>query len=635
MIKLTALLIIITVICAGIFVILQDENEKKITHSEDWWLNTLSESSSNFTEYKNNKVFVVEWEQDINCAISTACLTPLVISHQNETEVEYNPLLIKSSDYQSKGVNTLLELTPREQVEISIDKPTITTTQFAKNGWSHSETILFVSSYNGSILGSPIASYLGIPIIYIPDNSLENTALVKETIENLGCKYGIIIGNVINDFNLEVLQLAEENVNEFFLKILTEKSDFSDYIVVCNPKDVTDYYWGESGHIPIPAQSVLTAQVAAYHKGIVFFGEGLEYIGKEFGDGFTQLGVELDYSNSKANITKEKVLEGVNLLQSYSMEAEYLCLVGGPVTLPFHYEDLMAYTEERQYLPNDYYFGDLDGQPGQELAIGRIISNTVFDASALVTRNLGFSEIKDYQFPKDDSSIYYDTVSDNWKENSMIAIGTTKIGPAPGILTPTLANQSRTMSDAGYWVTQLGYDVAQADIVREIIDEMNYNVYYGHGSHDSWYSAVANPVDADTINSVDLKPGFGIAMACQTSMTDNAEHPLDQYISLAFLNSGFTGYVGATRVAYGLYDYEQDESTGNLRGTDALYLVDVFSKKICAEDKDVGIALKEAKNALIVKQGWESGGESTQITVFEYVLYGDPASNLFVPDFDS
>lgn len=139
------------------------------------------------------------------------------------------------------------------------------------------------------------------------------------------------------------------------------------------------------------------------------------------------------------------------------------------------------------------------------------------------------------------------------------------------------------------------------------------------------------------INSVDLKPGFGIAMACLTSMTDSVSIDLDQMVSLAFLHSGFVGYIGATRVAYGLYDYEIRED-GAICGTGALYLVDVFSQKVCEEDIDVGEAMRQAKNDLIYKDGWlDDDGEindEVQITVIEYVLYGDPAHNIHVPIHD-
>ncbi|MCK4614341.1 MAG: hypothetical protein KAU14_06030, partial [Thermoplasmata archaeon] len=407
----------------------------------------------------------------------------------------------------------------------------------------------------------------------------------------------------------------------------------TDYIVVTNPHDITDYKnmtW--EGRLPVVGLSLLAGELAAYHRAPIYFSNGLPYFDKEYGDGFTQLGVPRELNNECANITYTRVKEGVSLLETHAMSARHLGLVGGPVTLPMYSWDINDYQQERQYTPCDYYFGDINDDPYQELAVGRIFARSLTDASLMLVRTLGFEEIKDYDYPKDESSTIYDSVSEDWKENSLACVGTTKIGPFPGILTPTLVNQTKTMTEAGYHVTSMGYDIAtQAEIVKEIIDEMNYAVYYGHGDYDCWYSTVHDPIDADMLNGEELKPGFAIAMACLTGMTDSVSIPLDQMISLAFIHSGYSGYIGATRVAYGLYDYEIRDD-GAICGTGALYLVDVFSQKVCEDDMDVGEAIRLAKNDLIYKDGWDS--EEVKITVTQYVLYGDPAHNLYVPEHD-
>jgi len=65
----------------------------------------------------------------------------------------------------------------------------------------------------------------------------------------------------------------------------------------------------------------------------------------------------------------------------------------------------------------------------------------------------------------------------------------------------------------------------------------------------------------------------------------------------------------------------------------------VFSDLTCHDDMDVGEALRLAKNGLIATQGWEytdenDPGYETQVTVTQYVLYGDPAHNMWIPDHD-
>jgi hypothetical protein len=549
-----------------------------------------------------------------------ATLTPLFVGSAPGEEF-INPLIIGTEE---KGVETITSLTDREVVTLTGED--IVSSQYVAQ-YSSATTCFWVSSYRQALAISPTASLTGIPIL----TSIDPTA--ESTMKSLGVKRVIAIGDAKVPGGRDFARIQESELNDLFLDLLTERGLSSDYIVVTNPDDIIDYQDSlTKGNLPVAGLSLLSAELAAFHHAQIYFGPGLPTFDETYGDGFTQLGVSREVNNDISDQILAEITDGVGHLTSWGMEAKYLALVGGPVTLPMYYWDINDYQQERQYQPCDYFYADLNDDPYQELAVGRIFARSLTDASLLVLRALIYEEVIQYDYPRDESSTIYDTVSEDWKENSLACVGTTKIGPMPGILTPTLANQTITMTEAGYHVTSMGYDLAtQAEIVREIIDEMNYAVYYGHGDYDCWYSTVPDPIDADMLNSVDLKPGFGIVMACLTGMTDSVDIPLDQMISLAFLHSGFAGYIGATRVAYGLYDYEI-RNDGAICGTGALYLVDVFSDLVCAEDMNVGEAMREAKNDLIYKDGWDD--EEVQITVTQYVLYGDPAHNLWVPEHD-
>ncbi len=561
-----------------------------------------------------------------------ATMTPVLIRyHILEGGIKGDPfanqLVLGDSD---KALH-YLSLADRELVAVETpESAEDASAALALEAWESSELVIAVSSYEGALLAGPLASYLTVPIVYLEGSA---SAITKAALEDLGCSRVLLVGDTPAVPGFKSYRVHLEELNELYLETLAEKGDSSSYLVVTNPNDVNDYERTED-YLPVTDLSLLSSQLAAYRKAPILFGEGLEEYGTEFGDGFTQLGVSREVNNAVADIILGTVQEGVALLEEHGMDAVYLALVGGPITLPMYSWDINDHQAERQYTPCDYYFGNLNEDPYQELAVGRIFARSPTDASLMVQRTLDFEAVKDYSYPKDESSTIYESISEDWKENSMAMVGTTKIGPGPGILTPTLGNQTKTMTEGGYYTTSMGYDIAtQAELVKEIVDEMNYAVYYGHGDYDCWYSTVPDPVDADMLNSQELKPGFAIAMACLTGMTDTLDIPLDQLISLAFIHSGYTGYIGATRVAYGLYDYEVRED-GVMRGTGALYLVDRFSEHICHEDMDVGEALRLAKNGLITTQGWDrdtADGEESQITVTQYVLYGDPAGNLFVP----
>ena len=558
-----------------------------------------------------------DFEREMTLA---ATLTPLFVGTRAGEEY-YNPLVIGSGE---KGVGTLTDLTEREVITLNGDE---IDSELYLDYYTASSGCFFVSRYSQALAVSPAASLTGLPIF------LSSDPTARETMKELGVEFVIVIGDTPVPDGKDHAILDEDEVNGFFLDLLLARGLSTDYLVVTNPDDITDYQDSlTEGSLPVPGISLLSAELAAYRQAPIYFSKGLPYFDQEYGDGFTQLGTSREVNNEYADMILEQVHLGVSELEGNGMTAGYLAMVGGPVTLPMYYWDINDYQQQRQYQPCDYYFADLDDDPYQELAVGRIFARSLTDASLMVVRTLAFDEVNAYDYPTDTSSAIYDTVSEDWKENSLACVGTTKIGPFPGILTPTLYNQTKTMTEAGYHVTSMGYDMAtQAEIVREIIDEMNYAVYYGHGDYDCWYSSVPDPIDADMINSEDLKPGFGIAMACLTGMTDSVSIPLDQMIGLAFLHSGYVGYIGATRVAYGLYDYEIRED-GAICGTGALYLVDVFSDLVCSEDTNVGEAMRLAKNDLIFKDGWDN--EEVQITVTQYVLYGDPAHNLWVPDHD-
>ena len=623
------IMVALLLIIPGLFYVYSmEDDDDGAEHSYESILTLDVETT--FDEDLTNLFFVIDLDPTISDPsahfLMAATLTPLIVQSNPDNEF-YNPVVFGTEE---KGVDSLTELTPRTVV--TLDPAELDATIYLQY-YNLSSVCFMVNNYEQALAASPVAAYLGIPIFSDTDDN------AKSVMDSLGVDTVLVIGNANHPKGSDFIRIKQDELNNLLIDLLEQDGLTSDYIVVTNPNDIVDYQeLLSTGHLPVPGTSLLAAELAAYHRAPMYFSQGLPSIDVEYGDGFTQLGVSREENNYYAEQILGRVHEGVELLNSSGMEAVYLGLVGGPVTLPMFSWDINDYQQERQYTPSDYYYGNLNEDPYQELAVGRIFARSLCDASLMLARSLAFDEINQYSYPKDDSSTVYDSVSEDWKENSLACVGTTKIGPGPGILTPTLANQTRTMSEAGYHVTSMGYDLAtQAEIVKEIIDEMNYAVYYGHGDYDCWYSTVPDPIDSDMINGQDLKPGFAIAMACLTGMTDSVDIPLDQMLSLAFLHSGYTGYIGATRVAYGLYDYEISED-GAIRGTGALYLVDIFSDVVCSEDMDVGLALMYAKNALIETQGWEGDSEEaveSRITVTQYVLYGDPANNLWVPDRDS
>jgi hypothetical protein len=106
-------------------------------------------------------------------------------------------------------------------------------------------------------------------------------------------------------------------------------------------------------------------------------------------------------------------------------------------------------------------------------------------------------------------------------------------------------------------------------------------------------------------------------------MNDNK----DDMISMSFIHAGLNGYIGSSRLAYGLFKVGDGEQ-GLLLDTGALYLVDRITDHFVSDDLTIGELLMKARNELIEKFGFEGDtNESLEATTttWEYLLYGDPA----------
>ncbi len=160
----------------------------------------------------------------------------------------------------------------------------------------------------------------------------------------LNVKFAIAIGDTSVPSGMDHARVQESDINELYLDLLTERGLSTDYIVVTNPDDIVDYQDRlEEGKLPVVGLSLLSAGLAAYRHAPIYFAPGLETFDEEYGDGFTQLGVPREVNNDVADQILEQVRLGVNELNESGMNAGYLAMVGGPVTLPMYYWDINDY----------------------------------------------------------------------------------------------------------------------------------------------------------------------------------------------------------------------------------------------------------------------------------------------------
>lgn len=378
----------------------------------------------------------------------------------------------------------------------------------------------------------------------------------------------------------------------------------------------------------IACRKALTFPVSGYNRSEL----GVNTDDKE---NYNQMGASVEVANGYSDAVKEKVLHAWNMSgEEPSLELKYLGIVGDPVAVPYHYEYFDPGSAEvkfsnTNFVASDYYFADLEGDEKQEISYGRIMGRSVTDTSLLLIRSLGFEEYSQLQFEveNDLDERVYETLSPDWKDNAGVFVGTTKPFPMPGALKHMKKHQYDVLGSAGMFVTteeSMKLNDVSADMV---MDKMNYLMYCGHGLQSSWYSNRVDNIDSHFVSGQKLKPGFSAVMACLTGRTDNLDDNVKDMISLSFIHAGLNGYIGSSRLAYGLFKVGQGEQ-GLLIDTGALYLVDMISMHYTEGGMTVGELLKESRNEMIEEWGIEGDtqeSEEAKIATWEYVLYGDPA----------
>mgnify|MGYP001041920145 CR=1 FL=1 len=632
-IRIAAVIAIVILVVAGLTYLATrgGEEERRKEIPTEVWIERLNEGSSIRTGYASSKVLTVNVNMEGGPLVSIAASSAAI--GRIGSEMTYNPVLVH--DLRDDAYQRYMGLTDRDPEEIDSRDPENSTIQLAMDSFRESDFLMIYSSYAEGLKGIALSTYYNIPMIYAPrinDN-------VRDLLDELGTKYVISIGeSPIPDLPTMGLGLEEGPChNEVFMMCLESRGDSTDYVVALNPGDI-DMGWEGTEGIPVRGTSAAAPQLIAYRKALSFFVEG--YNRSELGvdmddkENYNQMGAAVEVANGYSDGIKEMVLHAWDLSkEKSSLDLKYLGLVGDPIAVPYHYEYFDPGSggvkfSNTNFVASDYYFADLEGDEKQDIAYGRVMGRSVTDASLLLIRSLGFEEYSQYQFEVEDDldQRVYDTLSPDWRENAGVFVGTSKPFPMPGALKHMKKHHYEVLGSAGMFVTSeesMKLNDISADMV---MDKMNYLMYTGHGLQSSWYSNRVDNIDSVFVSGQKLKPGFSAVMACLTGRTDNLDDGLEDLISLSFIHAGLNGYIGSSRLAYGLFKVGQGEQ-GLLIDTGALYLVDRISLNFCEGSMTIGELLMRSRNDLIEHWGLEGDeySEEAKIATWEYVLYGDPA----------
>ena len=168
--------------------------------------------------------------------------TPLAVHYDPGGNQKIIPLYIQNLSTPSQAVEKAVYQITRQNgknVDEFIDTSKSAeewSLEIAKRYWESSDAVLLIenneSGYNLGVAASPIASYLGVPVIVVDELDLD----VKEVLEDLGVEYSLVCGNIegygktlkFDDFD-EILDASIELVMQKFGDV--------EYITLTNPRD--------------------------------------------------------------------------------------------------------------------------------------------------------------------------------------------------------------------------------------------------------------------------------------------------------------------------------------------------------------------------------------------------------------
>ena len=605
---------------------------------------------------------------------------PAVMGEKMLAGEEYRPLVFSTSPAKPRPIAKYSDLTTIKISEFGEDTNEASI-EIAKQYWASAKTIILVSNYNYALLATPLATLLDLPIIF-------DGKKTDDFISDMGVKSAITIGKVRNYNNIGIKHLSSTgDIWEMYVDSLKKNGEKCEYIVVTNPYDINL----DDPDLYIPGLSLASGVLAAGRNALLVTGDytaKLEWI-QQLGYGLDDAGsgergndednltdeqeleLQLNVNNKAVQIDKD-ISEAVEFLKTYEFSPKYVALVGGPVAVPMMYVKSPVWLDSDQeekgeeYIATDTYFGDLDvnldSEEDQnknyyydydelyepELAVGRIVAQDLGDASALVTRSLGYW---DYEFePAGILEI------NHWSKRALI-VTSLMTGDSDNMAAKHQQEMflENLMIAEEYNPDRIG---ATTDIngldVKDQMERVNGIIYDGHGYPDGWYhmwmSTGSDESDWDRIGAEDINqlnlhaiPVFGAC--CLSSALDwpavgsggSNEKSMtpENCMSLAFIHAGAICYLGATEESWGSFFGGLLDDDPDAWGYGDFDLPTMFWDHLLHHNLEIGWALNDAKEQFLEEIWTDPAGKPfARLCMLETVLYGDPAAQNGHPDFD-
>ena len=165
--------------------------------------------------------------------------TPLALHYCSDGALYVKPLLVKNHTEPSRAVTRVVDQIGYG-IGLHLDcamSPEEWSVEIARSYWTSSDAVLLMpdteEGYNLGGLATPIASYLGIPVIV----AHEMNQSVMQILSMLNVKKTIVVGDTLDGYG-DVLRLTDvEDIIDASIDIVQEKFGTVEYISITNPID--------------------------------------------------------------------------------------------------------------------------------------------------------------------------------------------------------------------------------------------------------------------------------------------------------------------------------------------------------------------------------------------------------------
>jgi hypothetical protein len=168
--------------------------------------------------------------------------TPIAVHYTTEGDQFVIPLYIENLTYPSDAVerlrrSQLVDYAANEYIVDGNTGPKNTSLQCAEQFWDKSKGALLMgmnkTSYTLGVIATPLASYLGIPVIVTDEIDADVTSVLRK----LGVTHTIICGEELTGYGNEIHLNSVDEILNATIALLRDRFGTIDYISLTNPID--------------------------------------------------------------------------------------------------------------------------------------------------------------------------------------------------------------------------------------------------------------------------------------------------------------------------------------------------------------------------------------------------------------